>query len=52
MSPTQRHPDGTRHVGPTWESLIERQIREAMADGRFDQLPHQARQPFAGAQSL
>ena len=41
MSPTQRDPDGTRHVGPTWESLIERQIREAMADGRFDALPHQ-----------
>lgn len=41
MSPTQRDPDGTRHVGPSWESLIERQIREAMADGRFDVLPHQ-----------
>jgi hypothetical protein len=41
MSPTQRDPDGTRHVGPSWESLIERQIREAMADGRFDELPHQ-----------
>ncbi len=41
MSPTQRDPDGTRHVGPTWESLVERQIREAMAEGRFDALPHQ-----------
>jgi hypothetical protein len=41
MSPTRRDPDGTRHVGPSWESLIERQIREAMADGRFDALPHQ-----------
>ena len=41
MSPTQRDPDGTQHVGPTWESLTERQIREAMADGRFDELPHQ-----------
>ena len=28
-------------VGPDWETLIERQIREAMADGRFDRLPHQ-----------
>jgi hypothetical protein len=41
MSPTQRDPDGTQHVGPTWESLVERQIREAMDDGRFDTLPHQ-----------
>ena len=41
MSPTQRDPDGTQHGGPTWDSLIERQIREAMADGRFDELPHQ-----------
>ena len=41
MSPTQRDPDGTRHVGPSWESLVERQIREAMEDGRFDALPHQ-----------
>ena len=41
MSPTQRDPDGTRHVGPSWESLVERQIREAMDDGRFDALPHQ-----------
>lgn len=41
MSPTQRDPDGTRHVGPTWESLVERQIREAMDEGHFDGLPHQ-----------
>ena len=41
MSPTQRDPDGTRHVGPTWESLVERQIREAIDEGRFDRLPHQ-----------
>jgi len=32
---------GVRHVAPTWESLIDRQIREAMEDGRFDDLPHQ-----------
>jgi len=25
------------------ETLVERQIREAMADGRFDDLPHQGR---------
>lgn len=28
------------YLGP-WETLIERQIREAMEDGRFDDLPHQ-----------
>ena len=31
---------GVRHVAPTWESLVDRQIREAMEDGRFDNLPH------------
>jgi hypothetical protein len=31
---------GVRHVAPTWESLVDRQIREAMEDGRFDDLPH------------
>jgi hypothetical protein len=41
MSPEHRRPDGTRQVGPSWESLIERQIREAMDGGAFDDLPHQ-----------
>ena len=41
MSPERRKPDGTRQVGPTWESLIERQIREAMEGGAFEDLPHQ-----------
>jgi hypothetical protein len=41
VSPEQRRPDGTRRVGPTWESLIERQIREAMEEGAFTGLPHQ-----------
>ena len=41
MSPEHRKPDGTRKVGPTWESLVERQIREAMEEGAFDALPHQ-----------
>jgi hypothetical protein len=40
MSPEHRMPDGSRQVGPTWESLIERQIREAMDEGSFDELPH------------
>ena len=31
---------GQRQVAPTWESLVDRQIREAMEDGRFDDLPH------------
>lgn len=30
---------GVRQVAPTWESLVDRQIREAMEDGRFDDLP-------------
>jgi hypothetical protein len=43
MSPEHRRPEGTRQVGPTWESLIERQIREAMEEGAFEQLPHQGK---------
>ncbi len=34
---------GVRRVAPTWESLVDRQIREAMEDGRFDDLPHHGR---------
>jgi hypothetical protein len=34
---------GVRHVAPTWESLIDRQIREAMEEGKFDDLPHRGR---------
>ena len=30
---------GTRQVAPTWESLVDRQIREAMDEGKFDDLP-------------
>jgi len=41
MSPERRDAEGRREVGPTWESLVERQIREAMEAGAFDQLPHQ-----------
>jgi hypothetical protein len=33
--------DGKIHAGPTWETLIERQIREAKEEGQFDNLPHQ-----------
>jgi DnaJ-like protein len=33
--------DGKVQTGRTWESLIDRQIREAMEEGKFDDLPHQ-----------
>src|SRR3954470_979569 len=34
---------GPREADPMrrWESLVERQIREALDDGRFEDLPHQ-----------
>ena len=32
---------GVRQFAPTWESLVDRQIREAMEAGKFDDLPHQ-----------
>lgn len=41
MSPIRRDGEGHREAGPTWESLIDRQIREAMAAGEFDDLPYQ-----------
>jgi len=53
-----RRPDGTVEVGPTWESLVERQIREAMEDGKFDRLPFQGERlpnddnPYAGEWGL
>jgi hypothetical protein len=34
---------GTRDVAPTWESLVDRQVREAMEAGKFDDLPHHGR---------
>jgi hypothetical protein len=50
----RRGPDGRMEVGPDWETLIERQIREAMEAGQFDNLPHQGEplpnddNPYAG----
>ncbi|MBI3751258.1 MAG: DUF1992 domain-containing protein [Chloroflexi bacterium] len=41
MSPIRRDGEGRREAGSTWESLIDRQIREAMAAGEFDDLPYQ-----------
>jgi hypothetical protein len=54
----RRGPDGQMQVGPDWETLIDRQIREAMADGQFVNLPHQGERlpnddnPYAGEQGL
>jgi hypothetical protein len=45
--PSDRRPasrldaEGRRQVAPTWESLVERQLREAMEEGAFDELPFQ-----------
>jgi len=36
----RRDGEGKLSIGPTWESLVERQIREAMDDGAFDELPY------------
>ncbi len=49
---------GRRQVAATWESLIERQLREAMEDGRFDDLPFRGERipldddAFAGDRSM
>ena len=40
MSPQRRDADGSRQTAHSWESLVERQIREAMEAGAFDDLPH------------
>lgn len=41
---TRRSPDeDSRIFRAPRETLLERQIREAMADGRFDNLPHQGK---------
>ncbi len=50
--------EGKVQTGPTWESLIDRQIREAMEEGQFDDLPHQGaplpidENPYAGEWAL
>jgi hypothetical protein len=41
MPVERRNSDGSRQVGPSWESLVERQIREAMEEGAFEDLPFQ-----------
>jgi len=50
--------DGNLQVGQNWDTLIERQIREAMESGKFKELPHQGKplpndeNPHAGDQAL
>lgn len=41
MSPQRRDAEGRRQTAHSWESLVERQIREAMDQGAFDDLPYQ-----------
>lgn len=36
----RRDAEGRWQVGASWEALIERQIREAVEEGKFDNLPH------------
>jgi hypothetical protein len=40
MSPIRRDGEGRPQFAHSWESLIERQIRDAMAAGEFDELPY------------
>ena len=37
----RRDDEGRWQVARSWEALVDRQIREAMEDGKFDSLPHQ-----------
>jgi hypothetical protein len=41
--PNRIDEQGERQVAPTWESLVDRQIREAMDEGKFDDLPYTGR---------
>ena len=40
MSPTRRDGEGRPQTAHSWESLVERQIRESMEAGEFENLPH------------
>jgi len=40
MSPMRRDGEGRPEFAHSWESLIERQIRESMAAGEFENLPY------------
>ena len=41
MSPQRRDAEGRPQTAHSWESLVEKQIREAMSEGAFDDLPYQ-----------
>jgi DnaJ homolog subfamily C member 28 len=41
MSPQRRDAEGRPQTAHSWESLVERQIREAMEGGAFEDLPYQ-----------
>jgi hypothetical protein len=41
MSPQRRDADGRWQTAKSWESLVERQIRDAMDAGAFEDLPYQ-----------
>jgi len=43
MSPQRRDADGRWQSAHSWASLVERQIREAVEGGAFDELPHQGK---------
>ena len=40
MPVQRRDGEGNRQIGSSWESLIDRQIREAMKEGAFEDLPY------------
>jgi len=46
--PNRINERGEREAAPTWESLVDRQIREAMDEGKFDDLPFQGQPLPAG----
>jgi hypothetical protein len=54
----RRDAEGGVAIGPSWESLTERLIREAQERGDFDELPSHGRRlavadnPYAGEQAL
>lgn len=41
MSPQRLDTEGRQETAHSWESLVERQIREAMDGGAFEDLPYQ-----------
>jgi hypothetical protein len=56
--PMRRDRQGNLSAGPTWESLSERLIREAMERGEFDNLPYRGQrlpledETYAGDRAL